>query len=93
MANCERTRCFLGHNFWVFDYISLSEAKIELSRVGKLFLAEHLQGTRVTLALGCVSPLNVITLNKKKCASAGVTLLCAGVSLALELPYLLVKRA
>ena len=64
-----------------------------MSRVGELSLAEHLQGTRVTLVLGCVSPLNVMKLNKKKCASARVTLLCARVTLALEVPYLYVNRA
>ena len=46
--------------FWVVfrwfcrycDHILLLGAKIELSRVGELSLAEHLQGARVTLALG-----------------------------------------
>ena len=33
-------------------YILLLGAKIELSRVGELSLAEHLQGARVTLVPG-----------------------------------------
>ena len=44
MTNCERTRCFLGHNSLIFrycDHILLLGAKIELSRVGEVSLAEH----------------------------------------------------
>ena len=55
MTNCERTDVFWVIIRWFCrysDHILLLGAKIELSRVGELSLAEHLEDARVTLVPG-----------------------------------------
>ena len=52
------------------DHILLFGAKMELSRVGELSLAEHLQDARVTLHW---LPCKCVVENKKKCVSGRVT--------------------